>query len=392
MSYRKLKADYLFDGHKIYEEAAVLICGQDGTLEAIVGEKEAGGDVEEISGMLSPGFINSHCHLELSHLKGLIPEKQGLVNFVFSVVNHRNLSGELKLQAMITAESDMLRSGIVAVGDICNTSDSLIPKAAKRMAYFNFIELFGWLPAQATARFEAGEKLIALFSKQEQNEEHQSLNPHAPYSVSDELWNLLAPRFRGKTITIHNQESAAENEFFESGKGDLSRMYTLMNIDTRHFKVPGTRSLPYYLPKLKTASKILLVHNSFMKEADMMQARSFSDNLFFCLCPNANRYIEDCLPDIPLFVKNKCQIVLGTDSLASNHQLSILEEMKTIKKNFPSITLSQMLPWATSNGARALGFEEKLGDFSRGKKPGIVLLENLANDELVETTTIKRIL
>jgi len=124
----------------------------------------------------------------------------------------------------------------------------------------------------------------------------------------------------------------------------------------------------------------------------MTEARSFNDNLFFCFCPNANRYIEDCLPDIPLFVKNKCQIVLGTDSLASNHQLSILEEMKTIKKNFPSITLSQMLPWATSNGARALGFEEKLGDFSRGKKPGIVLLENLTNGELGDTTTIKRLL
>src|SRR5450432_2091204 len=165
MSYRKLKADYLFDGYKMHPATAVLVCGQNGTIEAIVAENQAGGDLEKFPGIIAPGFINSHCHLELSHLKGLIPEKQGLVNFVFSVVNHRNLSGELKLQAMITAESDMLRSGIVAVGDICNTSDSLIPKAAKRMAYFNIIELFGWLPAQAIARFEAGEKLIALFSK-----------------------------------------------------------------------------------------------------------------------------------------------------------------------------------------------------------------------------------
>ena len=93
MSYRKLKADYLFDGFKLLESDAVLVCKPDGTIESIVNESQAGGDLEKYSGLISPGFINCHCHLELSHLKGLIPENLGLVNFVLSVISQRQTAG-----------------------------------------------------------------------------------------------------------------------------------------------------------------------------------------------------------------------------------------------------------------------------------------------------------
>ena len=392
MSYRKLKADYLFDGYKILPGHAVLVCGQDGTIEAITDESEAGGDLEKFSGLLSPGFINCHCHLELSHLRSRVPEKLGLVNFLLSVINLRNQSYQQKQEAIQNAENEMVRAGIVAVGDICNTDDSLIVKSAKRMAYYNFIELLGWAPEQALARFESGEKLAALFSKTLHDERHLSLSPHAPYSVSDELWNLMAPHFRNRTITIHNQESAAENEFFKSGNGDLTRLYSNLKMDTSHFKTPGIVSTTYFLPKSDAASSILLVHNTYLEEADLKEALSFGKNLFFCLCPNANLYIEDRLPDIPMFLKNNGRMVLGTDSLASNHQLSILEEMKTIKKYFPMTTTAQLLLWATSNGAAALSFDNSLGDFRKGKKPGIVLTDRLRDGEITDLSTSRRIL
>ena len=391
MSYRKLKADYLFDGFKM-QKSVVLICMQNGIIETIVDEDQAGEGIENFSGILSPGFINCHCHLELSHLKALIPEKQGLVNFVISVISHRNVPEEVKQEAVVSAEAGMLKAGIVAVGDICNTADTAVSKTAKRLDYYNFLELLGWAPEQAVARYESGKKLAALFNEMEHDENHLSLNPHAPYSVSDELWSLMGPDFKDKTITIHNQESAAENEFFKSGNGDLTQMYSLMKMDISHFKAPGSRSLPYYLPRLKSASKIILVHNTYMEEADLTVAESFSKNIFFCLCPNANQYIEDRLPDIPLFLKHKSVMVLGTDSLASNRQLSILEEMKTIKKSFPQTTTEQMLLWATSNGARALSFDKNLGDFSIGKKPGVVLLENLKEGEIGDASSSRRIL
>ena len=114
MSYRKLKADYLFDGFQMLPADSVLICGEQGKIEEIVAEHEAGSDVERFSGMLVPGFVNCHCHLELSHLKGLIPEKQGLIHFVLSVMGQRFQPFPLKQEAILNAEKEMLSSGIVA--------------------------------------------------------------------------------------------------------------------------------------------------------------------------------------------------------------------------------------------------------------------------------------
>src|SRR5450432_50164 len=195
MSYRKFKADYLFDGFKMLSGEQVLVCEKNGTIEAILDEKEAGGDIEILSGILSPGFVNCHCHLELSHLKGLIPEKQGLVDFVFSVVRERFVSEEIIRAAMAAAESEMRTGGIVAVGDICNTGDTLELKSGNRLAYYHFIELAGWLPELAIPRFENGKKLYHLFKEICRDEKHVSLNPHAPYSVSENLWQYLEDGF-----------------------------------------------------------------------------------------------------------------------------------------------------------------------------------------------------
>jgi len=391
MSYRKLKADYLFDGYRMLPPGSVLICGHDGVIEDIEDEYHAGDGVEEFTGMIVPGFINCHCHLELSHLKGLITEKQGLINFVLTVMRQRFQTSISQEEAILHAEKQMLDAGIVAVGDISNTADTRFIKMAKRLHYYQFIELLGWAPEIAGARYDAGKKLAEEFISLGLDEEHLSLVPHAPYSVSAELWDLMKAGFRDKTITIHNQESLAENEFFSNGNGDLNRLYTEMKMDNSHFKAPGSRSLPYYLSKLTEADKILLVHNTYMNEADLIEACNFSNSLFLCLCPNANLYIENKLPDIPLFQKYTHRIVLGTDSLASNHQLSILEEMKSIKKIFPDISSVEMLVWATSNGAKALSFDSRLGDFTKGKNPGIVLIENLSGAEIGDASTSRRI-
>ena len=128
------------------------------------------------------------------------------------------------------------------------------------------------------------------------------------------------------------------------------------------------------------------MHDTFTKQADIdflnrvlkLRTPGSQPQTFFCLCVNANQYIEDALPPIELFRRNNCTIVLGTDSLASNWSLSILDEIKTIRKNLPKIPLEEILGWATINGAKALGMANALGSFEKGKRPGAVLLaENL---------------
>jgi cytosine/adenosine deaminase-related metal-dependent hydrolase len=386
MSYRKFRADHLFTGHEWLNEGYVLVTTAGGQIREIIPAGEAGEDIKVTEGILCPGFINCHCHLELSHMKGLIPEKTGLVDFVFKVVTERHHEREEIQGAIAMAEHYMLQNGTVATGDICNNALTLSQKQQGRIQYYNFIEASGWLPQVARERFARALSLFNLYH-------HASIVPHAPYSVSDNLWQLIGPYFENKVVTIHNQETAYEDEFFTKGSGDFTRMYALMGIDNGHHKPAGISSLPSYFEKLQGAKNIILVHNTYIQQADIdfielktrntlaaeAVAKAVKPQTYFCLCINANLYIENALPPVDLLRKNNCSIVLGTDSLASNRSLSIPDEIKTIRKHFPGIDLGEILKWATINGAKALGMDDELGSFEPGKRPGVLLLSKDLN-------------
>ncbi len=380
MNYRKYSSPFLFDGFLLLQNK-VLIVDESGTIENVVSTEDVSDDIQYKEGILCPGFINCHCHLELSHMRGLIPEKTGLVDFVFSVVTKRNFSEEQIYESIDKAEDEMIRNGIVAVGDICNNTLTLPKKQKGNLRYYNFIEVSGWLPEVAEARLNHSLSIYNLFN-QPSTTNHPPLTsivPHAPYSVSQKLWQLLHPYFQNKTASIHNQEAPFEDELFMQGGGDFMRMYNLMKMDNSHFFPSGESSLQTYFSKLNSARNIMLVHNTFTKEEDVLYAKKkvqeSNQNLFFCVCINANLYIEDAVPPLEMLLKNNCSIVLGTDSLASNQSLNLLDEMKSLRKYFPFVTIGQLLQFATYNGAKALNMDHQLGSFEKGKQPGVLLLK-----------------
>ncbi len=409
MDYRKFNATHLFTGHEMLDENFVLITTKDGTVENILPVKDAGENLEIFDGIISPGFINCHCHLELSHMKNLIPEKTGMIDFLLSVIKQRNFSPEIIQEAINDAEQKMLQSGIVAVGDICNTADTLAQKKQGNLYYHNFIEATGFVETSATARFESSVEIFKKFAQQYSLPiESNSIVPHAPYSVSKKLFELIINFPGNHLLTIHNQESEAENEFLQSGTGDFLRLYQLLGIDISFFQPTKKRSLEIYLPYFKKNQSLILVHNVTTNEEDFetmindgwkmadkknpANDHQSSTNLHFCLCPNANEYITGTLPDVDLLIKNNCSIVVGTDSLASNNQLNILEELKTLQHQFPNLETTTLLKWATINGAQVLQLESLTGSFENGKQPGIVLIENIVDKKLTTHSTSKRIL
>jgi len=392
MKYRKFSADYLFDGRQIVNNNHILITDRKGIVSDIINKNEAGDEVETFKGMLCPGFINAHCHLELSHLKNIIPEKKGLVDFVYKVVTTRNFEEIEIKKAIQNAENEMLTAGIIAVGDICNNTLTLPQKKLKKLQYYNFIEVSGWNPEVSEKRFQQSKFYYDEFLK---NKQTVSMVPHAPYSVSTELWGKIAPFFMGNVVSIHNQETKYEDEFFLEGTGDFVKMYEMMKIDNSFYKAYNIRSIKTYFERFSRAASVILVHNTFTKQEDVNyinEVKPAKQLVSFCICANANRYIENVLPDLEMLVKNDCNIIVGTDSLASNHQLSILEELKTISKNFPHIPAETLLQWATINGARALQMDHNLGSFEKGKQPGVVLIENINDKEITFHSTARRLL
>ena len=394
MTYRKFKADYLFLGDGMSDPDSVLITTDEGIVQAVVAGREAGDDVEVYSGVLSPGFVNCHCHLELSHMKGVIPEGTGLVDFLSTVIRQRAEAAppEGVAEAIAAGEQEMLDNGIMAVGDICNTADTVAQKALGRLYYHNFIETMGFVEQGAAARFAHSLEVFNAFAEAYQLPiESNSIVPHAPYSVSGALFRLIAGFPGNHLLTIHNQESETENEWLLSGKGDFLRLYAALGLDVSFYRGTGKRSLESFLPYFYRNQSLILVHNVATGAEDVRAARAGGPDLYFCLCPNANLYISGQLPDVELLQRQGCRIVIGTDSLASNHQLSILEELKTLQRAFPGLPTPTLLQWATAGGAEALQAEGVLGTFAAGKQPGVVLIEGGEGDRLTAGARVRRL-
>jgi cytosine/adenosine deaminase-related metal-dependent hydrolase len=335
-------------------------------------------NVNHIQGDLIPGFINTHCHLELSHIFNKIPTQTGMRGFVQAINTYRNASTpEQELRAIQDANAQMWHNGIVAVGDISNDDRSADTKEQSKIYYHTFIELFGWDQAQYEALFVNAQKWQIVFKKAGD----ASIVPHAPYSVPPILFSHLREIGTDDKIwTIHHAESDAEMSLFKEGKGDLADFLKMLSVELSSKTFNNCNNPTSYLisewPKEK---KSIWVHNTRMEEPALLLAMGIlKENLFLCTCPNANLYIEDRLPDYEMWIRNGAQICIGTDSLASNHSLSIWDEIMTIRKHV-DITLEQLLTWATINGAKALGIDSIFGSFEKGKKPGILHIDSSQN-------------
>ncbi len=375
MHYRKFRARRIFDGHSFRGDDSVLITDENGKISGIVNASEGGDDIESYDGILCPGFINCHAHLELSHMKGMIPKNTGLVEFVISVVEQRHHPEEMILSAIADAEDEMMRNGIVAVGDICNNTLTISQKKKARIHYHNFIEASGFDPFIAEIRFERSLELYRQFSKLPSG--RSSIVPHAPYSVSDELWEMITHFPGNELLSIHNQETEAENEWSAEKKGELENMYRRMKISTDHYAASGRSSLRNYLPKFLPGQQVILVHNVHTSPEDVTFTKQFSANPFYwCICAAANKYISGMLPDIEMLIGEGCGIVLGTDSLASNVSLDLLDEINLIRSEFAFIDDETVLRWATMSGAKALRMQETLGSFEKNKMPGVLNIDD----------------
>jgi cytosine/adenosine deaminase-related metal-dependent hydrolase len=385
---RNLSADWIYTVNTAPIKEGVLTVSNDGEIVGVYTAVEAAekglDSIERYEGVLVPGFVNTHCHLELSHLLGKIAEQTGLPAFVKEIVAQRAAADEVVLSAMKEADKQMYNNGIVAVGDIANQEISLSVKKASAIYYHTFVEVFG---------FNQPSKPIinnAVKIKKSFWPLKTSIVPHAPYSVSEELFRLISEQTQFDDIlSIHNQETAAENEFFEKGSGSFEEMYLRLGVQKEHYHGAGKNSIRYHLPRLPQ-NNLLLVHNTFTSKADVDFAQSKHENVYWCFCPNANIYIEDSLPDYTQFLDPRVKITLGTDSLASNHQLSILSEMCTLQQNF-GLPFDVLLKWGTLNGAKFLGIDSWCGSFEVGKKPSINLI-GVDSQGKIKSDKVKRLI
>lgn len=392
---RKITADYIYPvvGNPIKD--GVVIVDNKGKIIAI--ESSAAqhdpATLERYEGVLVPGFVNTHCHLELSHMKGIVNTGTTLIPFITAVVQKRNASQAVILEAIEKADEEMFNNGIVAVGDISNATDTFPTKAKSKLRYYTFIEMFDFLQEdKAVNTYQQYAKVYEALKPKKGDK--KVYVPHAPYSVSKSLFKIIKTQNGGskhQTVSIHNQETQPEQDLFLTGKGSFVDFYAKFGVSLADFKPNKKTAIHYALKNLNPRQRTLFVHNTLISREDIEKAQAWSNHVFWATCPNANLYIENRLPNYQHFIDTNAQMTIGTDSLTSNWQLSVLEEMKTIARFQSYVSFETLLEWATINGAKALGFEQDLGSIEVGKTPGLNLLNLNEALQLSEATQVKRI-
>ncbi|MFZ0471000.1 MAG: amidohydrolase family protein [Bacteroidales bacterium] len=348
---RRISAQYVFTSAAKPLRRGVVTADSDGTILSV---EDTGGDLPEkpgtefYNGIIIPGMVNCHSHLELSHMRNTLPAGGGLTEFITGVRQRRDADTTEIVRAARDTDDEMYREGVVACGDISNNSLTFDIKRTSSIRYLTFIEVFGLDPLLATGRFDQALKLI---SEAETAGLPSYITPHGVYSVSQPLFNLIKKQINSSSVTsLHFLESVDERKM---AQGHLETAITLAML----------------------TSHLILVHNTVITEDELEKLASVP-NIWFCLCPSSNMFISGKMPPVEFLAKASGHIVTGTDSLASTDHLSILGELKLLHEAAPAIALDEIIRWGTINGARALKMDDTLGSIEPGKKPGLLLIED----------------
>lgn len=376
----KISADYIFNASQGLLKNHYLALNDEGTIQGIH-KIETDDEIEHLAGIIAPGFINAHCHLELSAMRNQIPEGTGMVGFIGEIFAKRHtFTDKEKVQAALREVKKMWQGGTVAVGDICNTLVSLTVKCKyPELFTFSFIELLGLDPGRLELELEKGRQYIEEFETEGMQ---ASITSHAPYSMSQALLRGIALQ-KPERLSIHLLESKAEREIFEKGSGEFVGFYEALQLAPQKF--PDSSPIDYVLAGLEEDQAMILVHNTEMNKKEIKYIAKRFPQASFCLCPRSNYYIHHTYPEVERFAGITDRICLGTDSLASNHDLQVFEEAKCIHEISPQVPLSKLLDWLTFQGALAIGQEARLGSFRVGSKPGVNLIQNLDVERLLLT-------
>ena len=349
---------------------------------------------EILQGALVPGFVNAHCHVELSHLHGKFYKGSGMAGFIDQINALRDWAGREVKQELVQKWMDkMWADGVTAMADISNDDSSFDIKASHNMYTRTFLEVFGSEPEMCEGVMA---DVTALDALAQEKGIDAAPTPHSCYTMSPALLSASAAAGLAKGyISYHSQESQEEEDLLLTGSGAMYENRVRNGMSTP--PVTGESSLKYFIDRLASVvsapydQHILLVHNVCLQQDDIDAAKKVMNNVYWAICPLSNIFIHNALPPIELMRRNDLAIAVGTDSLSSNDDLSMIKEIACIHENFPEVPMNEIFTWASLNGARFLAKEHYLGSIAAGKRPGIVLVNGLDADGNVtaESTSVR---
>ena len=322
-------------------------------------------------GVLVPGLVNAHCHLELSHLAGRLELGHGFVPWVEDVVASRGRFTDDEIRVAAAGAVRFLEEhGTVAVADVSNALGHLDLLGGARLSAVVFLELLAWDPAKAEATLAWADERLRSIGPSLRPGVEVRLAAHAPHSVSPALLRGLVER--GGAAAIHLAESRDEAEFLASGGGAWPSFLAKRGLGHVELAVPGLSPVRYTESLGVLHSRLVAAHGVQVDAADReVLARH---GVSVVLCPRSNRNLGVGTADAPALRAAGVRLALGTDSLASVETLDVLEDAALLQRQFPDLDPAAIVRMATLGGAEALGLDD-LGAIAPGRRAALAFTE-----------------
>jgi len=347
----------------------------DGRISAVVAGAHAGA-VELGRVAILPALVNAHTHLELSHVRGLVPPTARLVDWVRALMAIRGQGRDPAdphiLDAARTAIAEARASGTGLVGDVSNTlvTPPLLREAGLPAQVFH--ELLGFdVPDPASMTREARRRADAVASPD--GTVRVGLAAHAPYSVAPGLFAAIRADLDahpGQVSSVHLCESPEETTFIAKGTGPWRSLLEELRVWTDQWEVPATSPVAYLDALGFLDRRVLAVHGVQFDGHDLDRLHAL--DMTVVVCPRSNQHVGVGAPPLEAMYATNVNVAFGTDSLASVPDLNMFSELAEARRIAPRVPARALLESATIHGARALGFDDDFGSIEAGKRARLI--------------------
>jgi len=314
-------------------------------------------------GLLLPGYVNAHAHLELS---GLSLQPAGFAAWIGEILKARRglLPGDYRA-AVLKGEESLLQSGTTCVGDIASSAAAALgPRRLRTVVYREILD--AWDPGRTAAVLAGIEEPLPV-----EELVQEGLSPHAPYTVSEGLLagaSELLKR-RPMPLSVHWAECEAELDWMSRGTGDFAPFFPAS---------PGVSGLDLLERHGLLHAGTSLVHGNLPAAGELARLRAAGSVLIHC--PGTHAFFGRAAFAWDEYLRAGVPIALGTDSLASNDALGMGREMALARSSNPDLSPMQTLGMATQLGARALGMAQEIGRIEVGAQADLCFHRALPED------------
>ncbi len=379
-------SDIIEDGAVVIEGNKIVDFGVRDEIDSKYKEIEKRFDLK--NALIMPGFVNAHTHLELSNLKfkkaenfqdwlwKIVKQRDKFIRGKFANIKFLRFLQERRFKNAVKRRIDeIINSGTIAIGDVSNTAKLITLLLRVPLKVQIFIELIAFREDRGKEFFDVVKDLIENINNVVKGYSLEkvfkvSMSPHAPYSVSQGLFKLIKS-FNGSSKTsVHLAEPVEEVEFLKQGMGFFRDFLIQRNVFDPDWIPPGVSPVKYLEQIDFLDENTLAVHcvNVDDEDIEILSQRGVS----VCTCPRSNFFLKVGKAPVRKFLDNGINVCIGTDSVASNHDLNILHELRFAREFYPDVSDVELIKMATINGAVALGFGDSCGSIEKGKDADLI--------------------